>query len=67
MSKTTRVTFGVLLTAMLMAVTLLVPSSVRGGIFNSSQEVTYKEYWIDHSQFTGGCNADGSPTNPSGS
>ncbi len=66
MSKATRLTFGVLLTAMLMAVTLLVPSSVRGGIFNSSQEVTYKEYWIDHSEFTGGCNADGSPTNPSG-
>lgn len=43
------------------------PSSARAGIFNNSNQVTYKEYWIHHNQFTGGCNEDGSPTNPSGS
>lgn len=43
------------------------PSGVKAGIYNSSKQVTYKEYWVDHKQFTGGCNDDGSPTNPNGS
>ena len=43
------------------------PSGVGAGIFNNSNQVTYKEYWIHHNQFTGGCNIDGSPTNPGGS
>jgi hypothetical protein len=29
--------------------------SVEAGIYNADSEVIYKEYWIPHSQFTGGC------------
>ncbi len=49
-------------------ITLLLagPSPVEAGIFRASQEVTYKEYWVPHSQFTGGCKEDGSPTHPAG-
>ena len=36
------------------------------GVFNADSEVTYKEYWMPHSQFTGGCNAEGLPDNPNG-
>ena len=32
----------------------------------SDTEVTYKEYWMDHDQFTGGCTDDGLPENPNG-
>lgn len=39
----------------------------EAGIFNASEEVTYKEYWIPHKQFTGGCTDDGLPLNPTGS
>ena len=42
------------------------PSAVKAGIFEASNEVTYKEYWVHHSQFTGGCNDDGTPTSPYG-
>lgn len=46
---------------------LLAPGHAEAGIYNNSNEVTYKEYWINHSQFTGGCHEDGSPTAPNGS
>ena len=46
---------------------LMVPGVTEAGIFNASNEVTYKEYWVPHTQFTGGCNADGTPTSPGGS
>ena len=36
------------------------------GVFNADSEVTYKEYWMPHTQFTGGCNAEGLPENPNG-
>ena len=42
------------------------PTAVEAGIFEANNEVTYKEYWVHHSQFTGGCNDDGTPTNPYG-
>jgi len=37
------------------------------GIYYADGEVTYKEYWVNHNQFTGGCTPDGLPTNPLGS
>jgi len=46
---------------------LMAPEVTQAGIFNAGEEVTYKEYWVHHNQFTGGCNEDGSPTSPSGS
>lgn len=42
------------------------PPAVEAGIFNANNQVTYKEYWIHHDEFTGGCNEDGTPTNPGG-
>ena len=42
------------------------PSGVAAGIFNASNQVTYKEYWVHHNQFTGSCNDDGSPTHSGG-
>ena len=41
--------------------------AVEAGIFSADTEVTYKEYWIDHKEFTGGCTDDGLPTSPNGS
>lgn len=46
---------------------LMVPKVTKAGIFNAGEEVTYKEYWVHHNQFTGGCNDDGTPTAPYGS
>lgn len=34
---------------------LLRPSPVEAGIYDADAEVTYKEYWVSHSEFTGGC------------
>lgn len=31
------------------------PRPLQAGIYNSSSEVTYKEYWIPHTEYTGGC------------
>lgn len=45
---------------------LALPSFVAAGIYNADNEVTYKEYWISHSQFTGSCLADGTPEKPQG-
>lgn len=39
----------------------------EAGIYNGSEEVTYKEYWMPHSQFTAGCTPDGLPGDPNGS
>jgi regulation of enolase protein 1 (concanavalin A-like superfamily) len=27
----------------------------RGGIYRSDTDITYKEYWVSHDEFTGGC------------
>ncbi len=53
--------------ALLIGVNLTVPQRAEAGIFSSGGEVTYKEYWVDHSQFTAGCNPDGSTMDPDGS
>lgn len=39
----------------------------RAGVFNADEEVTYKEYWMPHSQFTAGCTDTGAPGSPNGS
>ena len=39
----------------------------KAGIFANDGEVTYKEYWVNHSQFTGGCTEAGLPEDPNGS
>ena len=39
----------------------------KAGIFTANGEVTYKEYWMPHSQFTGGCTDAGLPEDPNGS
>ncbi len=39
----------------------------RAGIFMADHEVTYNEYWMNHSQFTGGCTDAGLPEEPNGS
>jgi hypothetical protein len=36
----------------------LLPGLSGAGVYNSDTEVTYKEYWVDHSEFTGGCGPD---------
>jgi uncharacterized repeat protein (TIGR02543 family) len=32
------------------------PSAVQAGVYDSDTEVTYKEYWVPHSEFKGGRN-----------
>lgn len=66
MKQVNRYQFGILAAALLALVALIAPAAVQAGIYDSNSDVTYKEYWIDHKQFTGGCNDDGSPTNPNG-
>ena len=46
---------------------LSIPGRAAAGIYEAKNEATYKEYWVGHDQFTGGCNDDGSPTAPYGS
>ena len=41
-------------------------TQVEAGVWDADSEVTYKEYWMNHSQFTGGCNDDGTPSKPNG-
>ncbi len=50
------------LIALLCIAPLLFPGAgvVKAGIYNSSSDVTYKEYWIPHSQFTARCQDVGS-------
>ncbi|MFK8023548.1 MAG: chitobiase/beta-hexosaminidase C-terminal domain-containing protein [Ilumatobacter sp.] len=50
------------------AVTALVPAAFDGdtaqaGVYFNDTEFTYKEYWADHSSFTGGCHDDEVPGN----
>ena len=42
------------------------PPAAEAGILDANNQVTYKEYWIHHDEFTGGCNDDGTPTHPGG-
>ena len=51
---------------LLAGLVMIRPTSVEAGIFNASNQVTYKEYWVHHDEFTGGCNEDGTPTHPGG-
>ncbi len=46
---------GLLLLLGLLLLVLLSPSETNAGIWDASGEVTYKEYWVPHSEFTGGC------------
>jgi regulation of enolase protein 1 (concanavalin A-like superfamily) len=57
-----------ILAVVLAGVALLGTQGVQAGIYNAGQggEVTYKEYWINHDEFTGVCNSDGSPNKPGG-
>ena len=52
--------------ALLGGLLLSIPGRAKAGIFEARNEVTYKEYWVHHNQFTGGCNEDGTPTHPYG-
>lgn len=62
------ISFGFLLTLILLTAGLLGPTSpADAAVFGDSNEVTYKEYWIDHSQFTAGCLLGGVPEKPNGS
>ena len=44
---------GLLLMSMLIG--LAHAPRAAAGMFDSNSEVTYKEYWMSHTQFTGGC------------
>ena len=55
---------GILLFLVLLTVLLLQPTETKAGIFDASSEVTYKEYWVPHKQFTAGC---GDKEKPGGS
>lgn len=66
MRNVTRVTIAVL-TIALLGILMMMPGVAEAGIFSADKEVTYKEYWVNHSQFTGGCDDDGNPTSPYGS
>jgi len=46
---------GILLFVTILSGLLLRPSTTKAGIFDASSEVTYKEYWVPHSEFTAGC------------
>lgn len=59
----------VLLVALVLgsAYLLWTPQAVSAGIYNADTDVAYKEYWIPHSQFTGGHTNPGCiDTNPPG-
>lgn len=66
MKNATRFSIAIMALVILGSLVMMVPSVAEAGIFSASDEVTYKEYWVPHTQFTGGCNADGSPTHPGG-
>ncbi len=48
---------GTILAAFVGVTLILISGSdtVQAGIYRASDEVTYKEYWIPHSEFTAGC------------
>ncbi len=53
------ITFGSMLILLLLGVGLLGPATpADAAVFGDSNEVTYKEYWIDHKEFTAGCDED---------
>ncbi|MEZ4515545.1 MAG: hypothetical protein R3C44_01470 [Chloroflexota bacterium] len=66
MSNKLRNTLIIALTAMTLGIVLALPNFAAAGIYNSDDEVTYKEYWIDHSEYTGSCLPDGTPEKPYG-
>ena len=43
------------------ALAFLRPQPVEAGIYNADTEVTYKQYWIPHTEFTGGCGSKNVP------
>jgi regulation of enolase protein 1 (concanavalin A-like superfamily) len=45
--------FSLLLLLSLLAFGLVGPQVAEAGVFDADEEVTYKEYWVDHSEFTG--------------
>lgn len=47
------------------ASTVLQPHQAQAGIFNADTDVTYKEYWVPHSEFTGGFASTGTCVNAS--
>lgn len=51
----------VLLVLMALLIGLGRAPEAKAGIFAANGEVTYKEYWVSHSQFTAGCTAEGLP------
>ena len=57
----------VLLVLMALLIGLGRAPEAKAGIFAANGEVTYKEYWVSHSQFTAGCTAEGLPQDPGGS
>lgn len=67
MKNATRITIAILAIVLLGSVVMMTPRVAEAGIFSADNEVTYKEYWVPHSQFTGGCNEDGTPTSNGGS
>ncbi len=54
MTITKRLFFPLIAIGML-AVAFFQPAFVEAGIFDASEEVTYREYWVPHSEFTAGC------------
>ncbi|MEZ4515548.1 MAG: hypothetical protein R3C44_01485 [Chloroflexota bacterium] len=65
--KQKNTTVALLAVMFIFGVLLLGPQHAEAGIFNESDEVTYKEYWVSHKEFTAGCNQDGTPQDPDGS
>ncbi len=59
MKKITRITVVILALVILGGLMTIMPNVAEAGIYQASDEVTYKEYWIPHSQFTGGCPPSG--------
>lgn len=62
-----RVTVLVLLLLAGLLISLGRAPEAQAGMYNADEEVTYKEYWIPHTQFTAGCDDDGNPLKPLGS
>lgn len=66
MKQMNRYQVGILTAVMLALAAIVGPATVQAGVYSNNSEATYTEYWIDHTQFTGGCEDNGSPTNPIG-
>lgn len=67
-------TLPIFILGMVALLLLLQPATTEAGIFDASQDVTYKEYWVPHSTYTGGVEKDSNgqydancaPTHPYG-